>query len=313
MTNKLIISTKKYLLLLFLLIFPLVTVYPQVTIGSLSEPDESAILELKSGENNKGFLMPKVKLKDIYDQTTIKESAIGLIVFNTENSDPIEVAKESKRVKANHFYYWTGLRWIKIISRHHIKENLKQILADIGAPRPALYTLNGNDKIFPPYLDMKGIFNFMSNVNNNTSKNVPMTEVLNYTDSTVRFNQASSTLLLQPGIYKMTFAYEFIPILESDGADCEYSAYYMDFPQDTKEADGSIKKDTFRMYSASRHTYGWLCDHGGSFSYTAQILTPTEWKISLGRAPSECSRVRGFAMPNRSTFLYIFRLSDSNN
>ena len=311
MTNKLIISSKRFLLLLFSLVFQLVTVRAQVTIGSLDEPDESAILELKS--DNKGFLMPRTKLKDIYDQTTIQEPAVGLIVFNTENSNPTEVVKESERVKAKRLYYWTGQKWIKLPTKHYVRGNLEQIFANAGAPRPALYTLNGNDKIFfPYYLDMKGISNFMYNVGNNTSRDVPMKEILNHTDNTVHFDEKSSTLSLQPGIYKITFAYEFIPIVESGGADCEYSAYYMDFPKNTRETDGSIKKEIFRMYSGSRHTYGILSDHGGSFSYTAQILTPTEWKVSLGRTPCECSRVRGFAMPNRSTFLYISRLSDSD-
>ena len=313
MTNKLTTCKKGSFLLLFLFSTQLITMYAQVTIGSHDISDESAILALKPENNNQGFLMPKIKLKNIYDQTTIKEPATGLLVFNTENSNPIEVPEKSERVKANRFYYWTGKKWIEFTNKHYVRKNMEQIFANIGAPRPALYALNGTDKIFYNYYrDMKGIFNFMQYVDNYTSKNVPMKEVLNYTDNAVSFDEVSSTVTLEPGVYKITFAYEFIPIIEQNGIDCKHSAYYMDFPTNTKEPDGNIKKDFFRIFSGSRHDYGIFSDHGGSFSHTVHILTTTSWRVALGRTPSECTRKAGLSMPNRSTYLYISRLSDSD-
>ena len=310
MTNKSIFYKKFFFSLLLLFVCQPAILHAQITIGSLDSPNDSAVLELKPENSDLGFLVSRIKLKNIYDQATIKAPATGLMVFSTEDSNPAEVPKESERVRANRFYYWTGKMWTEVTSKHYVRKNMEQVFANVGAPRPALYLLDGTDKIFYPYRDMRGIFNFMQRVDNNTSRDVPMKEILNYTDDAVIFDERSSTVVLEPGIYKITFTYEFIPIFEANGADCEYSTYYMDFPTNIKESDGSIEKSTTRLFSGSRHSYGHFSDHGGSFSHAVQILTPTEWRVSLGRTSCECTRKAGFAMPNRSTSLYILRLSD---
>jgi len=297
---------------LLILIIQSPVAYSQVTIGSTENPHESAILELKSENDDKGFLGPRVELDNIYDNHTIVNPASSLIVYNTKNSDP-SIIPESERVRANRFYYWTGNKWIEIVGKKYARENTEQAFANIGIPRPALYILNGSDIIFHIYYqDMKGIKNFMQSVGNNTSKRVPVRETLNYTNNAVKFNQSLSTITLEPGIYSITFSYEFIPIYSSSKiVNCTYSAYYMDFPSNKKESNGTISQQMVRIYSGSQHNDDILSDHGGSFNYVTQILTTTMWEIRLGRSPCGCTGSAGFSMPNRSTFLYISRLGDS--
>lgn len=314
MKNRSIINHRFLLrLFTFLMLIQSYTVYSQVTIGAMDKTEDSALLELRPENEDKGFLGPRVELRDIYDVSTIQNPANSLIVYNIKDSDPNEVYAESERVRANRFYYWTGLKWVEIVGKYYARENAEQAFAQIGIPRPALFILDGSEKIFYTYYqDMKGIRNFMQSVGNNTSKLVPMRQTLNYTNNAVSFNQSLSRITLEPGIYSITFSYEFIPIYSTTKiVNCTYSAYYMDFPTNTIESNNTVTKGTVRLYSGSFHNDDIISDHGGSFNYVTHILVPTTWDIRLGRAPCTCSRSAGFSMPNRSTFLYISRLGDS--
>lgn len=314
MTDRMI-TYKNFLMVLLTLLF-LITqsavIYSQITIGSLDKPENSAVLELKSDNDDKGFLGPRVELKSIYDMSTIKNPANSLIVYNTKDSDPAEVYIESERVRAHRFYYWTGQKWIEIVGKKYARENVERAFANIGIPRPALYILNGTEGIFHTYYqDMKGIRNFMQSVGNNTSKLVPMKETVNYTNNAVKFDQSLSRITLEPGIYSITFSYEFIPIYSTTKiVNCTYSAYYMDFPNN-RISNGSVVQETVRVYSASMHNDDIVSDHGGSFNYVAHIFVTTNWEVKLGRTTCSCTFSPGFSMPNRSTFLYISRLGDS--
>jgi hypothetical protein len=77
----------------------------QVTIGSTSEPDKSAVLDLNTGgTNNKGLLLPTVKLKDDEDKSIIASPATGLMVYadGTGGLTPAGV------------YVWNGDKWVSV-------------------------------------------------------------------------------------------------------------------------------------------------------------------------------------------------------
>lgn len=89
-----------------------------------SAPHSSAILDVNS--TNKGFLIPRVNLTGLNDNSTISSAAIGLIVYNsaTAGSSPNEVNPG--------IYYWTGSSWTRL------NNNSNNITANNGL------TLSGN-------------------------------------------------------------------------------------------------------------------------------------------------------------------------
>jgi hypothetical protein len=73
----------------------------QVTIGSLSEPNESAVLDLNTGgPGNLGLLLPSIDLESDTDQETIDSPAIGLMVYASGNGG----------LSAG-IYVWDGTQW----------------------------------------------------------------------------------------------------------------------------------------------------------------------------------------------------------
>jgi hypothetical protein len=59
------------------------SVYAQVTIGKLVPPDQSAVLQVISSENNKGVLFPEMTSEQ---RDSIVNPAEGLIIYNTDES-----------------------------------------------------------------------------------------------------------------------------------------------------------------------------------------------------------------------------------
>ena len=94
------------------LILGIMSVHAQVTIGSSADPDPSAVLELNS--DNKGFLLPRISLKNNTDKTVITNPADGLMVY-VDGSGGLEAG----------VYVWYQDRWncgSKCLSRilfHH--------------------------------------------------------------------------------------------------------------------------------------------------------------------------------------------------
>lgn len=79
-------------------------------------PDASAALDINF--NDKGLLIPRVALTGTTDNTTILSPAMSLMVYNTASAGtpPNNVVPG--------FYYWNGIRWIRIStgSAHYIGE-----------------------------------------------------------------------------------------------------------------------------------------------------------------------------------------------
>jgi hypothetical protein len=80
-----------------------VGVKAQVTIGSLSEPDGSALLDLNTGgSHDKGLLLPIVQLEGEKDVETVENPATGLLVYSNGlgGLQPAGV------------YVWNGAMWV---------------------------------------------------------------------------------------------------------------------------------------------------------------------------------------------------------
>jgi len=310
----------------------------QVTIGSLDPPHHSAVLELKTSD--KGFLGPQVNLIDIWDKATVPNYTEGLLVLNMHDSE--QDIPFGSRVRSGKYYYWSVDRWIELVATKTVAENIEQTLSQKGIPRPAIFTLNGKQHIFShdpvgsgndKYDNMLGIINPLKDVLANQSVYLPLRERLNYTSGTVVLdsvnlggNKKKFTLTFQPGIYSIIFTYEFVPADTAEsgqyprGSDYCFSAvYFMQFPVNIKNDNGTISTGLTRIESNCYHgpgTYkageGRYADHGNTISYVAVLLTETVWDIAFGTGHGDnyCIGTQGFSMPNRSTFLYISRMGD---
>jgi hypothetical protein len=226
-------------------------------------------------------------------------------------------------------------------------ENIEQALANLGIPRPAIFTLNGQQRLFirdplnegwTMYPEMLGVVNLLKGIMPDADVNyayLPLKERVNYTSGTVKLdsvivsgNKKKFSITFQPGIYSLVFTYEFIPAdtagpgIYPPGPDRCYSAtYFMRFPVTIINDNGTITSGTTRVESNCYHgpgTYlpreGRYADHGNTISYVAVLLTETVWDIALGTGYGDdyCNGAEGFSMPNRSTFLYVSRLGDAN-
>lgn len=311
----------------------------QVTIGSHDPTHPSAVLELKSPD--KGFLAPRVNLTNIWDKVTIPNYTNGLLVLNMNDSD--EDIPMADRVKSGKYYYWLEDKWVEMIVKKNMTENIEQTLSMKGIPRPAIFSLNGNQYIFSydpvgdgsgKYDNMLGIINPLKGVAPNEKTYLPLSERLNYTSGMVVLDSTDLgggkkkyAIIFQPGIYSIIFTYEFVPA-DTAGKDivpghdrCFSAVYFMEFPVNIKNTDGSISTGLTRIESNCYHgpgTYKWkegrFADHGNTITYVAVLLTETAWDVTFGTGFGDdyCNGYGGFSMPNRSTFLYISRMGDAH-
>lgn len=99
---------KKALLSITLISLPLIAVFCQVGIGTVT-PNASAQLEVSS--NNKGFLPPRVALTSTNVASPVTNPAPGLLIYNTATSGgtPTNVSPG--------YYYWNGSRWYPIVNK----------------------------------------------------------------------------------------------------------------------------------------------------------------------------------------------------
>lgn len=295
------------------------TLKAQVTIGSLDPPHESALLELKSDNNDKGVIFPKVQLKAVWDTITIPKPEVGLFVMNTNDSDPSEVINISERVRANRFYIWSGEEWVELIGHPRLYENIEIAFSALGVPRPSLFVLNGDFRVMPTYYpNMRGVLDLLKGVSAGNSAYLPLVEQINHTNGNVSMTNINgqTTIRFKPGVYEIKFVYEFVPANTAEGIQpppesCTLSSYFMDFPINRIEADGTISALYGRVHSNCTHAYSSLCNHGNTINYITVIFRDTLWPVRLGRGVAgNCAGVSGFAMPNRSNFLFITRVGD---
>lgn len=290
--------------IIIVIIFQLLPVHmlAQVTIGSGSPPHESAILDLQA--SNKGFLVSRVNLTGIYDVTTIPNPAAGLIVINT--AEPDTNLPEEERVYPNKFYYWVQgdtPHWERFVGHDEVEYWINQEIAAWSMPQPVMFYLNGTDIL---EANRPGIRNFMAGVSANSDKPLPLKDSINHSDGAVELKSGTqSTIVLEPGIYNIIFAYQFIPTITT--TTCNVSCYFMDFPFYHREG-GGLKY--VRVYSNTYHNTKEKAAHAATINFVAPIETRTEWTVRLGAGVSTCTNVSGFSLPNRNTFLYITKVGD---
>ncbi len=326
------------ILIIILAVFLYSSAISQVTIGSVDSPHPSTVLELKAGD--KGFLAPRVNLIDIWDKVTVPQYVDGLLVLNMNDSG--NEIPLSYRVKAGKYYYWHTDRWVEMVVKNTLTENIEQTLSLKGIPRPAIFTLNGTQRIFAKdpvnpggsgyYPNMYGVINPLAGISVNQEAYLPLAERVNYTAGTVQLNSVNIgggktkyTITFQPGIYSIIFTYEFVPADSAEGnhqagADNCYSAvYFMKFPVTIKNSDGTVTSGLTRVESNCYHGLGWsnpgegrYADHGNTISYVSVIHTEFVWDFAFGTGNGDtaCNGKEGLSMPNRSTFLYISRMGD---
>ncbi len=92
------------------------SLYAQVGIGT-SNPDPSSVLHIES--SNKGVLLPKVNLRNLIDQQTVKSPSEGLLVYNIKNDDANHLHKG--------FYIWDNEKWDKLENQSDIDELMDEI------------------------------------------------------------------------------------------------------------------------------------------------------------------------------------------
>lgn len=275
----------------------------QVTVGSGDPPHESAILDLQS--SNKGFLGPRVALTGKYDNTTIPNAAPGLLIINTAPPDMNQ--PEDERVYPYKFYYWVESgtpRWESLIGHDELDYWVEQEIIEWAMPQPVLFHLNGKDKLADNRL---GILNFMSGVSANSSKELLLTDSVNHSGGSVQLKAGTqSTIILEPGIYNIIFAYLFIPTPASTTS-CNHSSYFMEFPFYPRDESGF---KYVRVYSDTYHHIQEKSSHAATINFVSPIQQRTEWTVKLGAGTSTCTSRSGFSLPNRNTFLYITRVGD---
>jgi hypothetical protein len=95
-------------LILYASLFLSLFAYPQVAINEdASDPDESAILDIKS--KHMGLLVPRMNFAEMY---RVENPATGLLIFNTS---------------ANAFYFFDGKEWKNILHKEDDKLQIMNI------------------------------------------------------------------------------------------------------------------------------------------------------------------------------------------
>ncbi|WP_426482145.1 hypothetical protein [Chryseobacterium sp. R2ACT005] len=96
---------KKIMITGILSVLSSINIFGQVGINT-TQPHASAALDVTA--DNKGFLPPRIALKGVTDSTTIKDPAVGLLIYNTA------VAGNSTNAVVPGYYYRSGDNWTLI-------------------------------------------------------------------------------------------------------------------------------------------------------------------------------------------------------
>ncbi|WP_276775196.1 hypothetical protein [Porphyromonas endodontalis] len=163
-------------------------------------PDASAALDVDvsalPANGKKGILLPRVQLTGKNDQTTIPSPAVGLVVYNLQDS-----GTGDNQVEHDMFYFWDGEKWLDMANIDIvIRELLPQVFfilqgdaQNVASKKnhPSLYY---GEEVLLTYsektVDDEG--NVTDNITLNTGNNV-------------RLNDAEDTFeILNPGDYEIS-------------------------------------------------------------------------------------------------------------
>lgn len=147
-------------------------------------PDASAALDVDvsalPANGKKGMLLPRVQLMDRRDRTTIPSPAVGLVVYNLQDS-----GSGDNQVERDMFYFWDGAKWLDMTNIDIvIRELLPQVFFILQGDtqnvaskrnRPSLYF---NEEVPLTYseksVDDEG--NVTDNITLNTGNNVRLND-----------------------------------------------------------------------------------------------------------------------------------------
>lgn len=150
---------KFFTLVIFLATLSIGTIKAQTIAIGTTNPDSSALFELKS--SNKGFLPIRVALKSTMDTVTIKKPATALLVYNTAES-----GTDSFKVHPG-YYYWQGGSWHPLVDKGKAIGDMqywdgqKWVNISIGPENSVLTVCNG----IPVWGGCKKIFTYSPNNN----------------------------------------------------------------------------------------------------------------------------------------------------
>ena len=85
----------------------------QIVIGSDSDPDVDAVLELVSNDNL-GLLLPRVKLTSLTDPIPLSAHKAGMVLYNVGNDVDEDGNETSSDALPPGYYYNDGFQWIQI-------------------------------------------------------------------------------------------------------------------------------------------------------------------------------------------------------
>ncbi len=311
-------SASTVLLLLYVLLVNPVCSFAQVTMGEGTPPDPSALLDLKG--NNLGFLGPRVELESRIDPAPVTDPITGLMVYNLKNTN---LPDKKNNVFADRYYYWTGSEWMEFVNTSELNDTIQKVITKLEIPGVVLLKLDGKDNLHIQHSQLMGCRNFLSGRAIGSKKEVPLSQVVNYSQGAVSFNKTNSIITFKPGVYTILFVYEFFPLTVSPPsvppANCTISSYFMDFPIPEGIV---INEDRARIHSTCYHRDKEFSNHGGYISYATALEDNNgdgkiEWKVELGVGQSgNCTAINngavpsGFGLANDGTFLYICKLGD---
>jgi hypothetical protein len=153
----------------------------------------------------------------------------------------------------------------------------------LSIPRPALFVL-GTD-----------VNNFLNGVAPGSNQVVNMAMIKNSIPG-LTFDNTIRQISLPAGTYQFTFVYEGV----HNNTGCTLSSYFVDFPNDGTAV---------RVQSNASHLEGGASNHGGTISYSAKLVNPTNnFIIRLGRGQAGNCTGPGMTLLKNSTHLMIYRM-----
>lgn len=281
----------------------------QVTIGSGDPPDDSAVLDLKTEKNDKGFLGPRVELISADNQAPITGTMVdGLLVYNTKDS-PADIPEKDK-LEGNKFYYWKSGRWVQFVEDSDIHEIVSDTINKLGIQRHAIFSLNGNEALANSEL---GIKNFVQGINIGSGRTLPLIETVNHTDGNVTLLKVTDNhyrIKFKKGTYSIMFVYGFYGN-SSASSSCRKSSYFVDFPIENGVDNRA------RIHSNCPHGTGTRGQHGSSIHYVVNLPQDLDWNVALGLGQASDGGcyggaggigLAGFDLRNNSTFILVSRI-----
>lgn len=163
-------------------------------------PDASAALDVDvsalPANGKKGILLPRVQLTGKNDQTTIPSPAVGLVVYNLQDS-----GTGDNQVEHDMFYFWDGEKWLDMTNIDIvIRELLPQVFFILQGDAQNVASKKNHPSLYygeeVPLTYSEKTVDDEGNVTDNITLN---------TGNNVRLNDAEDTFeILNPGDYEIS-------------------------------------------------------------------------------------------------------------